>query len=115
MSSSLQEEILELINELQVTTVLVESKDEKGIIPSVTIDNELATYESTKYLIGKQNKDIAFIGVHKDGANAWSDRFTGYEKAIKESGLKLNEDIIYFDDLRPRSGYEGIKAMLEKG
>lgn len=115
MSSSLQEEIVELINELQVTTVLVESKDEKGIIPSVSIDNELAAYEATKYLLDKQGKDIAFIGVHKDGANAWSSRFTGYERAIKESGLELNENIIYFNDLRPISGYEGVKAMLEKG
>lgn len=39
MSSSLNEEILELINELDIKTVLVETKDKEGVLPSVTIDN----------------------------------------------------------------------------
>ena len=38
MSSSLQDEILDLINELNLKTILVETKDKEGKLPSVTID-----------------------------------------------------------------------------
>ena len=39
ISSSLNEEILDLINELDLKTILVETKDKDGKLPSVTIDN----------------------------------------------------------------------------
>ncbi|QAS59811.1 LacI family DNA-binding transcriptional regulator [Clostridium septicum] len=53
MSSSLHDEILDIINELDLKTVLVETKDKDGTLPSVTIDNIKATYESTNYLFNK--------------------------------------------------------------
>ena len=37
ISSSLNEEILDLINELDLKTILVETKDKDGKLPSVTI------------------------------------------------------------------------------
>lgn len=114
MSSYLDSEMLDLINELQVNTVLVESKDEAGKLPSVTIDGVQAAYDGTKYLVDNGNKNIAFIGPHKDRPNAWSARFEGYIKALKDSGIEPNEDIMYFKDLRSNTGYDGIEKILEK-
>ena len=71
MSSSLENDILDLINELDVKTVLVETDDKNADLPSVTIDNVKATYEVTKYLIDKDIRDIAFIGVSREDNNAW--------------------------------------------
>ena len=56
MSSSLQPEILDLINELNIKTVLVETKDKEERLPSVTIDNIKASEEITNYLINKGRK-----------------------------------------------------------
>ena len=99
MSSLLNEEILDLINELDLKTILVETRDKENRLPSVTIDNVKATYESTKYLIDKGKKNIAFVGVGKDSSNAWGDRYIGYEKAMQEAGMKIDEDLVYFDNL----------------
>lgn len=115
MSSSLKEEIIDLINELQVTTVLVETKDERGILPSVTIDSKLAANEVTKYLLDKGNKNIAFIGVHKNSANAWSMRYDGYKEALEDKGIEINENLTYFNDLRAKSGYDGVNEILDRG
>ncbi|MEW8955917.1 LacI family DNA-binding transcriptional regulator [Clostridium sp.] len=115
MSSYLDSEMLDLINELQVNTVLVESKDENGKLPSVTIDGVQAAYEGTKYLIHKGNKKIAFMGAHKDRPNAWSIRYEGYAKALKEEGMDIDENLLYFKDLRAKSGYEGVEELLSKG
>ena len=59
MSSSLEEETLDIINELDLKTVLVETKDKEGRLPSVYIDNIEATYEATKHLLDKGIKNIA--------------------------------------------------------
>ena len=47
-------------------TVLVETTDKEGNIPSVTIDNEKAASDAVKYLIKKGNKKIAYVGTHED-------------------------------------------------
>lgn len=115
MSSSLEPEILNLINELELATVLIESRDEKGELPSVTIDNKAAAYDATKHLIDCGNKNIAYIGTHKNAQNAWIMRYFGYEEALKESGLEVKEDFLYFGDLKAQTGYEAVDKILEKG
>ncbi|GAA0078496.1 LacI family DNA-binding transcriptional regulator [Clostridium sp. CTA-5] len=115
MSSSLQEEILELINELDLKTVLVETKDKEGKLPSVTIDNIKGSYDSTKYLISKGLKNIAFVGTKKNNMNAWGDRYLGYEKALKEAGIQVNDDLIYLDTIKVKSGYEAVDEFIKKG
>lgn len=115
MSSSLKPEILELIKELDLVTVLVETKDEDGLLPSVTIDSLQAAYEGTKYLIDKGNKRVGYIGVPKDSFNAWSMRYDGYEKALKEAGLEVNENLVYLHDLRTKSGYDAVDTMVQSG
>lgn len=114
MSSSLNAEILELINELDLKTVLVETKDKEGVLPSVTIDNVRASYDSTKLLIEKGIKEIAFIGTEKDTQNAWGDRYIGYENAMKEAGITIDSELVYLSSMKVKSGYEGIQKFLKQ-
>lgn len=114
MSSSLNEEILELINELDLKTVLVETKDKEGVLPSVTIDNVKASYDSTKLLIEKGIKEIAFIGTEKESKNAWGDRYIGYENAMKESGIEIDPELVYLSSMKVKSGYEGIQKFIKQ-
>ena len=115
MSSSLEEETLDIINELDLKTVLVETKDKEGRLPSVYIDNIEATYEATKHLLDKGIKNIAFIGVDKSSANAWGDRYIGYEKALNEAGITVDEDLVYFEGLKVKSGYVASEKFLASG
>ena len=111
MSSSLQEESLDIINDLDLKTVLVETKDREERLPSVTIDNVEATYEATKYLISKGIKNIAFVGVKKDVANAWGYRFLGYERALKEAGIEVDEDLVFLQNLKYKTGYDAAEKF----
>lgn len=108
MSSSLQEETLDIINELNLTTVLVETKDKEESLPSVTIDNAKAAKEVTNYLLNKGLSKIAFAGAKRDNMNAWGDRYIGYEEALKEKGLNVDEDLVYAGGLKVKSGYEAV-------
>ena len=55
---------------------------------------------ATKSLIDKGLKNIAFIGVNKGSVNAWGDRYIGYEKALEETGLKVDEDLVYLEGFK---------------
>lgn len=113
MSSSLNDEILNLIKELDLKTILVETKDKQGVFPSVTIDNAKATYDGTKYLIEKGLKKLAFIGVDSETQNAWGERYLGFEKALNDNNLSVDKDLVYFDTLKVKSGSEGIQKFVE--
>ncbi|SHK06853.1 transcriptional regulator, LacI family [Clostridium cavendishii DSM 21758] len=114
MSSSLSDEIVGLINELDLKTVLVETKDKEGIFPSVTIDNVAASYDATKHLIENGLKKIGFIGIDKEAENAWGKRYEGYEKAMLENGLQIDENLVCFNGLKVKAGHKGVKEMLQK-
>ena len=113
MSSSLEEESLDIINDLDLKTVLVETKDSEERLPSVTIDNVEATYEATKYLLVKGIKNIAFVGVEKNSINAWGYRFLGYERALKEAGIEVDEELVFLKNLKYKTGHDAAATFLK--
>ena len=114
MSSSLDPEILQYIRDLNMKTILVETIEQEKILPSVTIDNRSAAHDAVKLLLDKGHKKVAYIGIKKDRRNAWAKRFDGYEDALKEAGIELNEDLTYYGDLKAQTGYKGINSILDK-
>lgn len=114
MSNCLAPSILELMKELNFPTVLVETRDKEKTFPSVTIDNEMAAYDAVNYLAKKGNKNIVYIGVNPKIQNAGALRYKGYERALKENGLSVDEDRVYFGGLKSNDGYEAMKKILSK-
>lgn len=115
MSNSIGQNIVDLIHELEMPTVLVETTDDEGIFPSVTIDNVMAAADAVKYLINNENKRIAYVGTSIEKSNALSKRYEGYKKGLEEMGIKLDKELIYFGGVKARDGYEGINTILDKG
>jgi len=56
-----------------------------------TMDFEAADYKATKYLINLNRKNIALI--KSDSASHSQQMYSGYAKALKESGLSSNNDL----------------------
>lgn len=115
MSSSLGEDIIKVLNDLSMPTVLVETRGKDFGFPSVTIDNEKAAYDATEFLIKKGNKKIAFIGVNPDTANASGIRIFGYKKALSDNGIKYNDNLVQFGGLKAADGRDGMEAILNEG
>ena len=113
MSSSLSEEMLDLINELDIKTILVETKDKDGVLPSVTIDNISASYEGTKYLLEKGLCKPAFIGSKQDTMNAWGDRFLGFKKALEEANIDVCEELVCLDNLKVKTGTIAVDKFVD--
>lgn len=114
MSSSLEQGVIDTINELQVPIVLIETEDKEKLFPSVTIDNEKASYDAVTYLIEKGNSKIAYVGTSGDALNAGAIRYHGYKRALSEKNLKFDKDIIRFGGLKVKDGYESMNSIISK-
>ncbi|BDR65866.1 LacI family transcriptional regulator [Clostridium tetani] len=114
MSNSLENETVELIKELRIPTVLVETTDENKEFPSVSIDNKKAAYEAVKYLISKGNKKIAYIGPKDEKNNAVALRYKGYKKCLEENNIEIKECLIYRSGLKAGDGYEAMEKILKE-
>ena len=113
MSNSLEEDVLKLINELRIPTVLIETKDKKSNFPSITIDNEKAAYDATTFLLNKGFSDIVFVGTHPDAENALSKRYRGYERAMNENSVGVNHDLVCFSGIKPQDGANVVSSFLK--
>lgn len=94
--------------------VMVESPPRfDDMINFVTIDNVAASYEAVKHLIQLGRRRIAVITGQiniRDGA----ERLRGYESALKDAGMAVDPDLIYYGQFSRPHGYEGAKYLLPK-
>lgn len=95
-----------------IPVVLVSTKDLEGEIPSVTIDNERAAFDITNYLIKMGHRKIAMISGPKDDPNAGITRLEGYKRALLESGISVDENLIFYGNYKFKSGYDAMQKIL---
>ena len=113
MGGNITDEHVEEFEKSQVPIVLAGSIDKSGKIPSVNIDYEKASYETTKFFIDHGHKYIAFVtGPLQEPINSVK-KLAGYKKALEEAGIPYNEDYIVEGDYTYESGLESVEKLLE--
>lgn len=80
----------------------------------ISIDNTLAAYKATKYLLELGHKRIAFISGRADQPDAFARR-RGYELALEESGIDLIKELVVEGNFRRQSGILAMEALLSRG
>ncbi len=83
-------------------------------IPRIVLDDEKCSYEMVKYLISKGHERIGIIAGGNDNMHTQK-RIVSYQKALFESGLPFNPDMIYHDKWDRKCGYDGAKKLVSKG
>jgi len=107
------EKYFEKILDSSIPTVFVDNLPQiKRNFNFVTIDNEKAAYDLTRYLIEKGYEEIAIITGKLQETSAL-ERLDGWKRAMKEKGLKIHNDFIGIGDFKIESGYKIMKKMLE--
>lgn len=79
-------------------------------IGQVYVDKQKGIYESTKLLINKGCKSIAFISSY---SNMEQDRFGGYCKALIDFGLEIKQELVYKKAFNTETGVDGMKKIIE--
>lgn len=96
-----------------IPVVFVDRVTEELNTDLVVIDNTEASYTATKHLIDQGCKRIAhFAGAQH--RNVYRNRRLGYEKALKEAGLVVDESlIIQTKNLSAEEGFEATEKLLQ--
>ena len=91
--------------------VLLDEDVPSTVAPKVFVDNELGGYEATRYLIEMGHQRIA----HVTGPNALfsvRERYAGYQRALQQAGIELNQSIVLFGTYTPECGRAAIKRLF---
>lgn len=80
----------------------------------VTGDNVQGGYLATRHLISLGHKNIGMITGHF-GVISARDRHEGYKKALTESGIEYDENLVVFADFREHTGYTAMQSLLKQG
>ena len=83
-----------LMSQVSIPMVLIDSSLESENILNVKCANEEGTYLSTNYLISKGHRHIAFVANYKNN-NLLQNRFNGYLKALKLNGIPFDESLVF--------------------
>jgi LacI family transcriptional regulator len=80
-------------------------------VPSVVVDNYAGAYEAVDLLIKAGHRQIAIVqglpGTYTSGQ-----RMKGYESALADSGIEVDERLIVGGDFRQQNGYVGTRLLL---
>ncbi len=91
--------------------VMVDRRVEGLNIDTVSINNEYGAYQATKRLIENGHSRIGIICGIKGLSNT-EERFGGYKKALKESGIPLSKELITYGDYVEKGGRNAMNRLL---
>lgn len=78
-----------------IPTVLVDSYVYKDNICNVGLDDFGGSKMSTKYLIDKGHRKIAFATLHIKDGGVLMERYLGYKAALTEAGIPFDESLVF--------------------
>lgn len=115
ISPNLDKEQVEYLNNCSIPTTYISKNAKEFDVYTVSINNEQATYDMTKYLIDKGHKNILFL-INNDKEDVFAkEKLMGYKKALEENNLSLDENLVkYLTDSYYEDGYNTIKSVLGK-
>lgn len=83
-------------------------------VSNVLNENELASYNAVKHLVEQgYTRIVNFAGPQH--VNIYQQRLRGYRKALEESGLVVDEQLIFVDVLDKEKGYNTAIQLFKKG
>jgi len=94
--------------------VVILDEDIKGAnTDKIFVNNKKAIYDAVKKLYNYNHRNIAIInGPVDNSVSKW--RFEGYQKALTELNLVLNNNYIEFTDYSVKQGYDAAVKILKK-
>jgi DNA-binding LacI/PurR family transcriptional regulator len=82
-----------LLTKLRIPIVLLNNQHPSLFVHSVSCDNRSGAYLAARHLIDLGHREIAYLG-DAHGLHSDSERFEGYEKAMREAGYPVEERLV---------------------
>ncbi|MCR5031771.1 MAG: LacI family transcriptional regulator [Lachnospiraceae bacterium] len=99
--------------DLEKPVVMAYAYSESAQIPSIVPDDEQGGYSMTKYLLSKGHKRIGVLAGREDNIHSKL-RIDGYRKALEETGLSFDPDLLVYANWNKQSGYAQTRQLLKQ-
>ncbi|MFC3393886.1 LacI family DNA-binding transcriptional regulator [Brenneria rubrifaciens] len=80
----------------------------------ICTDHQQHCFNAVNYLIDRGHREIAFI-LGAPGSPTGESRRLGYQQALAEQGIALNDQRVVEGDWTPESGYAAVKTLHQRG
>lgn len=114
MTWRLKEEHKNFFKEDDIPIVLINRDTSEINLPSICIDHFNASYEMTKYLMDNGHKKIALIRSGKENDVFGIDQYNGYQKALMEANIEIDNRLIFNGNFKLEEAYECVEKMIKK-
>ncbi|MGB2991925.1 MAG: catabolite control protein A [Paenisporosarcina sp.] len=111
MSEHVSIELLTMMERSPVPIVLAGTVDASGKMPSVNIDYYQAAYEAVNRLLSNNHKRLAYVSGSLSSTINRAYKFTGYEKALEDAGLTLDEELVVESEATYDEGYATFNKL----
>lgn len=109
---SIDKQALKLLHANNVPVVLAENNTEFTNVPRINVNNLQGGYIATKYLIEKGCRKIVHISGPLESFESVA-RYEGYKAALKDFGIKFDEELVIEGDFMFQKAYENTKKLLQ--
>ncbi|ACC76412.1 LacI family DNA-binding transcriptional regulator [Paraburkholderia sp. EG287A] len=92
-----------------LTTYVSDSRDD---VPAIGIDNESATYDMTRYLLGLGHREFGIIANTQTSSDRSRARVVGIRRALKDAGIALDTSRIIKANYSVMHGRAGLRELL---
>lgn len=113
MGGKITDEHIRQFKTSSAPVVLAATYDATNTLPSVNIDYEAAAYEATKHLMRTERTQPAFITGDDYVQSNYLKRL-GYERALSEYGIAIDENLIAKNKCTYDGGMKSIEELLNK-
>lgn len=96
----------------EVPVVLINCFDSETVFTTVLPDEEQGGTLATQTLIEHGHRQIGLINLDPRAPAAIGRRY-GYEKALAQAGINVDESLIRYGDADPESGYDCARSLLD--
>jgi LacI family transcriptional regulator len=100
---------IQSIEQTGVPVVMVDHRGSDIKLPAVDVDNYVGGRIATEYLLSLQHKRIGFVAGRYQASSA---RLRGYQEALVNAGISLDESLIMPGDFTQPSGFHAATKLL---
>lgn len=113
LGTRLSTEYLNNMNDKYCISLCCERVEDSDIL-TLSVNDELASYDAISYLIGLGHTNIGMVSIGIEGETIFSaiDRENGYRKALKEHNIPVDENLIYKGTYDCSSGEDAMEYFL---
>lgn len=92
--------------------VLANRLVEEVPLPSVIVDDTSGAFKATEHLLDKGHRRIALL-LGPDNSWQAQNRLQGYKRALKDSGIDYDQDLVIHKSWSREGGYQGFLELMQ--